>query len=57
MPLSLLEPSPRFELVAQASGGYGEWVEAAAYLPGALERALHAVRAERRQALLNVICQ
>jgi acetolactate synthase-1/2/3 large subunit len=57
MPRSLLEPSPRFELVAQASGGYSERVERAADLPAALERALHAVRTERRQALLNVICQ
>ncbi len=57
MPLSSLEPSPRFEMVAQASGGYGERVERAADLPAALERALHAVRTERRQALLNVICQ
>jgi acetolactate synthase-1/2/3 large subunit len=57
MPLSSLEPSPRFELVAQASGGYGERVEAAADLPAALERALHAVKVERRQALLNIVCQ
>jgi len=57
MPLSSLEPSPRFEMVAQASGGYGERVEAAADLPAALERALHAVKVERRQALLNIVCQ
>ena len=57
MPLSSLEPSPRFEMVAQASGGYGERVETAAALPAALERALHAVRSEKRQALLNIICQ
>jgi acetolactate synthase I/II/III large subunit len=57
MPLSSLEPSPRYEMIAQASGGYAERVDAAADLPGALERALHAVKVERRQALLNVICQ
>jgi acetolactate synthase-1/2/3 large subunit len=57
MPLSSLEPSPRFEMVAQASGGYGERVETAAALPAALERALHAVRVEKRQALLNIVCQ
>ena len=57
MPLSSLEPSPRFEKVVEASGGYGERVETAADLPAALERALHAVKVEKRQALLNVICQ
>jgi acetolactate synthase-1/2/3 large subunit len=57
MPLSSLEPSPRFELVAEASGGYGERVERAAELPAALGRALHAVQVEKRQALLNIICQ
>ena len=44
-------------MVAQASGGYGERVEAAADLPAALERALHAVRVEKHQALLNILCQ
>ena len=57
MPLSSLEPAPRYEMVAQASGGYGERVAVAAELPAALERALHAVRVEKRQALLNIICQ
>ncbi|HEX5795593.1 MAG TPA: thiamine pyrophosphate-dependent enzyme, partial [Geminicoccaceae bacterium] len=57
MPLSSLEPSPRYEMIVEASGGYGERVEAAADLPAALERALHAVRVEKRQALLNVICE
>jgi acetolactate synthase-1/2/3 large subunit len=57
MPLSSLEPSPRFEMVVEASGGYGERVVSAAGLPAALERALHAVRVEKRQALLNIICQ
>jgi acetolactate synthase-1/2/3 large subunit len=57
MPLSDLDPAPDYELVCQASGGYGERVEDPASLPGALERALRAVRQERRQALLNVICK
>ena len=57
MPLSSLEPSPRYEMIVEASGGYGERVETAAALPAALERALHVIRTERRQALLNVICQ
>ncbi|MET0849517.1 MAG: thiamine pyrophosphate-requiring protein [Candidatus Rokuibacteriota bacterium] len=57
MPLSDLEPSPDYEMVCQASGGHGERVEDPAELPAALQRALHAVRVEKRQALLNVICK
>ncbi|MDF1555307.1 MAG: thiamine pyrophosphate-dependent enzyme, partial [Deferrisomatales bacterium] len=50
-----LEPAPAYERVVEASGGYGERVERAADLPGALERALHAVEQENRQAVLNVL--
>jgi acetolactate synthase-1/2/3 large subunit len=50
-----LEPAPAYERVVEASGGYGERVEKAADLPGALERALHAVELENRQAVLNVL--
>ena len=57
MPLSQLEPSPAFETLVQASGGYGERVDAPEQLGPAVERALHAVRVDRRQALLNVICE
>jgi acetolactate synthase-1/2/3 large subunit len=57
MPLSDLDPSPDYELICQASGGHGERVDDPAALPGALQRALRAVRQERRQALLNVICK
>ena len=57
MPLTDLTPSPEFQKVVEASGGYGEKVEDAAALPGALERAMHAVQVEGRQALLNVICR
>jgi len=53
-PFATLEPSPRFEHVVQASGGYGERVTDPAELMPALERALKAVRTEKRQALLNV---
>jgi acetolactate synthase-1/2/3 large subunit len=53
-PFATLEPSPRFEHVVQASGGYGERVTAPGELMPALERALKAVRVEKRQALLNV---
>jgi acetolactate synthase I/II/III large subunit len=57
MPLTSLEPAPRYEMIVEASGGYGERVEAAAELPAALRRALDAVKRERRQALLNVLCR
>jgi len=56
-PFATLEPSPRFEHIVQASGGYGESVtEPKALLP-ALERALKVVRVEKRQALLNVVLE
>src|SRR5205807_481356 len=57
MVLSDLEPAPDYELVCQASGGHAERVEDPAVLPGALARALKVVREEKRQALLNVICE
>ena len=57
MPLSHLGPSPRYEEIVRAFDGYGERVEDPAALPGALQRALRAVREERRQAVLNIICR
>jgi acetolactate synthase-1/2/3 large subunit len=56
MPLAWFRKMPAFERVIESCGGYGERVEDAEALPAALERALHAVRDEGRQALLNVIC-
>src|SRR5262245_10645915 len=52
-----LSPSPHFELTAQACGAYAERVEEPDEVPRALQRALKAVKEERRQALLNVICK
>ena len=57
MPLANLDPAPHFEKVIAASDGYGERVESPDQLQPALERAVHAVKVEKRQALLNVICQ
>jgi acetolactate synthase-1/2/3 large subunit len=57
MPLSDLDPSPDYELVCRASGGWAEKVEKPDALPDALNRALKVVREQRRQALLNVICK
>ena len=56
-PLSELQPSPHFEMLAMASGGYGERVEQASEVQPALQRALRAVREEGRQAVLNMICK
>lgn len=55
--LADLSPSPAFEKIVEASGGYGERVDAPAHLPAAIARAIHAVTHEKRQALLNVICK
>jgi acetolactate synthase-1/2/3 large subunit len=52
-----LDELPAFEQVCAAAGGYGERVEDPAELPAAFARALHAVNIDKRQALLNVICQ
>lgn len=57
IPLSNLQPSPSFELLATANGGYGERVEHADQVRPALERALRAIRTERRQAVLNMVCK
>jgi acetolactate synthase-1/2/3 large subunit len=56
-PLSELQPSPNFEMVVAASGGYGERVTQASEVQPALQRALRAVREEGRQAVLNMICK
>ena len=57
MPLTELDPAPDYELICRASGGHAERVEDPGALPDALRRALRAVREEKRQALLNVICK
>lgn len=56
-PLSDLRPVPDFEKYCEASGGHGERVTDPAALPDAIRRALKIVREERRQVLLNVICE
>jgi acetolactate synthase-1/2/3 large subunit len=54
-PFSDLSPSLDFEMICQSAGGYGERVDDPSDMPAALERALHAVKVEKRQALLNVV--
>src|SRR5450830_2072617 len=53
--LADLDPSPAYEVMAQAQGAYAERVEKPADLPDAVTRAREAVVNGRRQALLNVI--
>jgi acetolactate synthase-1/2/3 large subunit len=54
-PFSDLSPALDFEMVCQSAGGYGERVEDPSEVPAAIDRALHAVRVEKRQALLNIV--
>jgi acetolactate synthase-1/2/3 large subunit len=56
-PISDLSPSPDFDKIVEAFGGYGERVEDPSEMGPALKRALKVVRTEKRQALLNVICK
>jgi len=56
-PLSGLSSAAHYEEIVRGFGGLGERVEDPAELPGALRRALRAVREEGRQAVLNVICR
>ncbi len=50
-----LSPALDFEKICESAGGYAERVEDPDDVPGALERALHAVEVEGRQALLNMV--
>lgn len=57
MPFVSFGTQPAYEMFARAYGGHGEAVGDPGELPAALERSLRAVREERRQAVLNVLCQ
>ena len=54
MPMTDLSTSPAYTQVAAASRAYAERVEHGDHLPAALERALHAIKVEKRQALLEL---
>jgi len=54
-PLTMIDPSPEYEKVVLASGGYGERVDTAEALPKAIDRALKAVEVDKRPAVLNVM--
>ena len=55
VPIAHLGPPADFQHMMAIYGGYGERVDKPEELPAALGRALHAVKVEGRQALLNVI--
>ncbi|MET0586108.1 MAG: thiamine pyrophosphate-dependent enzyme, partial [Candidatus Binatia bacterium] len=55
-PLCNLTPSPRYEMIVAAHGGYGEMVDDPQQVLPALKRALKVVKEEKRQAVLNVVC-
>ncbi len=55
-PMTSMGESPAYEKYAEASGGYGARVEKPAELVPAIKRALEVVTKERRQAVLNVLC-
>ena len=55
-PMAGLGASPLLEKYVEASGGYGARVETPADIVPAIRRALDVVKSERRQAVLNVLC-
>jgi acetolactate synthase I/II/III large subunit len=56
-PFTDLTPSPAYERMADVHGAYGEVVEDPAEVLPALQRGLKAVREEKRQAILNMVCK
>ncbi|MFV0245496.1 MAG: thiamine pyrophosphate-requiring protein [Qingshengfaniella sp.] len=54
MPLTSLQPAPDYLKVAEASRAHTERVRDGRDLPDALDRALHIIRSEGRQAMLEV---
>jgi acetolactate synthase-1/2/3 large subunit len=55
-PLTYFSVEQHYEKLVEVSGGYGERVTESSQLMPALERALKAVTVNKRQALLNVVC-
>jgi len=56
-PFTDLTPSPAYERMADVHGGYGELVEEPREVLPALRRGLKAVKEEKRQAILNIVCK
>ena len=55
-PLTYFDKALRLEKTVETVGGHGERVTDPHELPKALARALHVVRVEKRQAVLDVVC-
>ena len=55
-PLTYFTVEQHYNKLVEVSGGYGERVTEARQMLPALERAMKAVLVEKRQALLNVVC-
>jgi acetolactate synthase-1/2/3 large subunit len=55
-PLTYFSVEQHYEKLVEVSGGYGERVTESSQLMPALERALKAVTVNKRQALVNVVC-
>ena len=55
-PLTYFTVDQHYDKLIEVSGGYGERVTEARQVLPALERAMKAVLVEKRQALLNVVC-
>ena len=55
-PLTYFSVEQHYEKLVEVSGGYGERVTEPGQMLPALERAMKAVMVEKRQALLNVVC-
>jgi acetolactate synthase-1/2/3 large subunit len=54
-PFTSLQPDAEYERIVEAAGGWGARVEDPQQLPSVLAQALHIVKNEGRQALVNVI--
>jgi acetolactate synthase-1/2/3 large subunit len=54
MPLTSLEPTPDYIMIAAASRAYGERVEHGRDLSAALDRAIRVISRERRQAVIEL---
>ena len=55
MPMSSLDPSPDYAMIAAASRAWSKTVDDGKDLPGALMEALNVIKTERRQAMIEVI--
>ncbi len=55
MPMSSLDPSPDYAMIAAASRAWSATVEDGKDLPGALKQALNVIKTEKRQAMIEVM--